>query len=71
VVALKCRELPDKKYLENVIRVSQERMHTLKDVYQAGPYFFSEPDYSSPQAVKFREKHPAEMIGMSVVDVSD
>ena len=40
-------------------------MHTLKDVYQAGLYFFSEPDYSSAKELKFREKHPTEMIGMS------
>ena len=59
-------ELPDEKYLEDVLRVSQERMHTLKDVYQAGQYFFSEPDYSSVKGLKFREKHPTEMIGMSI-----
>lgn len=58
-------EMPDKKYLEQVIRVSQERMHTLKDVYQAGPYFFTEPDYSSAQALKFRQKHEASFIGMT------
>ena len=59
-------EMPDKKYLEEVIRVSQERMHTLNDVYQAGPYFFSEPDYSSAKAVKFRQKHRSELIGMNL-----
>jgi hypothetical protein len=41
-------------------------MYTLKDVYEAGLYFFSEPDYSSAKGLKFREKHPTEMIGMSI-----
>lgn len=62
--ALTCREMPEKKYLEDVIRVSQERMHTLNDVYEAGPYFFSEPDYFSAKAAKFRERHPSEVISM-------
>ena len=61
-------EMPDNKYLEEVIRVSQERMHTLKDVYQAGPYFFTEPDYSSAKAVKFRQKHEPDLIGMNFVE---
>jgi len=39
-------------------------MHTLKDVYAAGPYFFSEPDYSSAKAAIFRERHPNELISM-------
>jgi hypothetical protein len=56
--------MPERKYLETVIRVSQERMHTLKDVYAAGPYFFSEPDYSSAKAAIFRERHPNELISM-------
>jgi len=56
--------MPERKYLEAVIRVSQERMHTLKDVYEAGPYFFSEPDYSSAKAAIFRERHPNELISM-------
>jgi glutamyl/glutaminyl-tRNA synthetase len=56
--------MPSEDYLKSVLRVSQERMHTLKDVYQAGPYFFTEPNYSLPNMTDFRKAHPSEVIGI-------
>ena len=49
----------------SVLKVSQERMHTLKDVYQAGPYFFTEPNYSLLNMTDFRKGHPPEVIGIA------
>lgn len=57
------RQMPSREFLTAVLRVSQERMHTLKDVYQAGPYFFTEPDYAKVNSTKFRKKHSPETIG--------
>jgi hypothetical protein len=57
--------MPSTDYLTAVLKVCQERMHTLKDVYQAGPYFFADPDYNSPNQKKFHETHPSELIGSS------
>jgi len=39
-------------------------MHTLKDVYDAGPYFFRDPDYSSKKLTEFRKRYSQELIGM-------
>lgn len=58
------REMPSQDYLASVLRVSQERMHTLKDVYQAGSYFFTEPDYSIVKLAEFRKSHPDEVVGI-------
>jgi hypothetical protein len=55
--------MPSSEYLTAVLNVSQERMHTLKDVFQAGPYFFTEPDYDAVNK-KFFEKHSSEMISI-------
>ena len=55
--------MPSHDYLTAVVRVSQERMHTLKDVYQAGPYFFTEPDYSLINMTEFRKSHPPDVVG--------
>jgi hypothetical protein len=57
--------MPARDYLKAVLRVFQERMHTLKDVYQAGPYFFTDPDYAitDSKKSKFRNEHSAEIIG--------
>ena len=59
------RQIPPRDYLKTVLRVFQGRMHTLKDVYQAGPYFFTEPDYTiiDSKKSKFRKEHSAEIIG--------
>jgi len=39
-------------------------MRTLKDVYEAGSYFFTEPDYSVLKLAEFRNAHPREVIGI-------
>jgi len=59
------REMPSQDHLMAVLRVSQERMHTLKDVYGAGPYFFTEPDYSVVKLWEFRKRHPTEVVGIT------
>ena len=56
--------MPSKDFLACVLKVSQERMHTLKDIYNAGPYFFRAPTYSSPKLSKFRERHSRELLGI-------
>ena len=48
------REMPSVEYVMDVIRASQDRMHTLKDVYRAAPYFFTEPNYYVPALIDFR-----------------
>jgi len=53
---LSVREMPSYEYLKAVLNVCQERMHTLKDIYEAGSYFFTEPDYSTTECSNFREK---------------
>ena len=56
--------MPSQDYLTAVLRVSQERMHTLKDVYRAGPYFFTEPNYSLVNLSEFRKSYPVEVVGI-------
>ena len=60
--------MPSQDYLMAVLRVSQERMHTLKDVYQAGPYFFTEPDYSLVNLTEFRKSCPPEVVGRAIYE---
>jgi glutamyl-tRNA synthetase len=65
------RELPSKDYLSAILKASQERMHTLNDLYDAGPYFFHDPDYSSEKLERFRQRHTQDLISMSAVPVSN
>jgi Anticodon binding domain len=47
--------MPSEKYVEAVLKASHERMHTLKDIYEAGSYFFTEPNYSHPTVITYRD----------------
>jgi len=55
--------MPSVEYLMTVIRASHERMHTLKDVYNKAPYFFTEPNYYVPALIDFRRGYSAVMFG--------
>ncbi|KAI0638911.1 glutamyl-tRNA synthetase [Trametes polyzona] len=60
----------DLEYLEKVISALQGRTTKLSDIPTLGPFFFVEPDYSSPEAQKMRqslsdEKYTAVVEGLS------
>jgi hypothetical protein len=64
------REIPSEDCLAAVIKASPERMHTLKDVYQATAYFFNEPDYSLLNLNDFRNHYPPDVLGSVRISVS-
>jgi hypothetical protein len=58
------REVPPEEYIGKVLRVSQERMTSLRDIYPASPYFFEDPDYSLPKFATFRKSLDPEVLGI-------
>ncbi|KAI0358886.1 glutamyl-tRNA synthetase [Trametes cingulata] len=60
-------ELP---YLEKVISALQGRITKLSDVPSLGSFFFVDPDYSSPEALKMRQSLPSQIYNTVVAGLA-
>jgi glutamyl/glutaminyl-tRNA synthetase len=58
--------MPSSDYLQTVLGAAYERMDTLKDIYDAGWFFFVDPDYCTDASKAFLETQRLDLLGTSI-----